>query len=158
PISLTQQKRGATVTPVVRAGLAPPSSGGVNPLDAGSPSAGSRSRRSKRLPPVMCESPIGFRHPVRVFLLLDRLALALRGEDQLGGEPLRHILLAPRPAVLDQPPHPPRGPPLGSHLAPDRLLAPAHCAASFGRLAPYLERDCFRSFTPAASSVPRMMW
>src|SRR2546425_6064426 len=84
------------------------------------PWTGSRSCPFKRLPPVMCESPIGFRHPVRVFLLLDGLALALRGEDQLGGEPLRHVLLAPRPAVLDQPPHPQRGPPLGSHL--DRHL------------------------------------
>src|SRR5204863_3077533 len=27
------------------------------------------------LPPVMREGPVGFRHPVRVFLLLDRLAL-----------------------------------------------------------------------------------
>src|SRR3989442_4553237 len=58
------------------------------------------------LPPVMCESPIGLRHPVRVFLLLDRLALALRREDHLGGEPLRHVLLAARAAELDQPAHP----------------------------------------------------
>src|SRR6266480_6877009 len=49
------------------------------------------------LPPVMREGPVGFRHPVRVFLLLDRLALAFRGEDQLGGEPLRHVLFAARP-------------------------------------------------------------
>ena len=40
----------------------------------------------------------------------------------------------------------------------DRFLAAAHVAAALGRLAPYLERDCMRSFTPAASSVPRMMW
>ena len=29
---------------------------------------------------------------------------------------------------------------------------------SFGALAPYFERDWRRSFTPAVSSVPRMMW
>src|SRR6266699_1906119 len=44
-------------------------------------------------------------HPVRVFLLLDRLAFALRGEDHFGGQPLGHRLLASRPAVLDEPPH-----------------------------------------------------
>ena len=27
-----------------------------------------------------------------------------------------------------------------------------------GRLAPYLERDCLRSFTPCKSSEPRTMW
>src|SRR3989449_300234 len=43
------------------------------------------------------------------------------------------------------------------HRPPDRLLAAAHVAAALGRLAPYLERDCLRSFTPAASSVPRMI-
>src|SRR5439155_20258177 len=80
------------------------------------------------LPPVMCESPIGFRHPVRVFLLLDRLALALRSGDQLGGVPLRHVLLAPRPAVLDQPPHPQRRAPLGSHLDRHLVGRAAHAA------------------------------
>src|SRR5688572_6574139 len=29
---------------------------------------------------------------------------------------------------------------------------------ALGRLAPYLERPCFRLATPAASSVPRIMW
>ena len=28
----------------------------------------------------------------------------------------------------------------------------------FGRLAPYLERDCLRSLTPCRSSEPRTMW
>src|SRR5207237_3613762 len=40
----------------------------------------------------------------------------------------------------------------------DRGFATTHFPASFGRFAPYFERDCLRSFTPAASSVPRMMW
>src|SRR3990167_6941949 len=30
--------------------------------------------------------------------------------------------------------------------------------AFLGRLAPYLERDCLRSFTPCRSSEPRTMW
>src|SRR6266480_5115908 len=185
----------------------------------------------------MREGPVGFRHPVRVVLLLNGLALALRGEDHLGGEPLGHVLLAPGAAELDQPAHAegsaPLGPDFDRHLvrgathaprlhfqrrlhvrqrllehvhaglagalldqvhrpvehalrerllAPlhevvqelgdglavvarigrdgpaDRFLSPAHDAAALGRLAPYLERDCLRSFTPAASSVPRMMW
>src|SRR6266705_514840 len=94
---LTQQKRGATVTPVRLGGPVSLRSHrrASGPLDAGSLKAGSRDCPFKRLPPVMRESPIGLRHPVRVFLLLDRLALALRGEDQLGGEALRHVLFAP---------------------------------------------------------------
>src|SRR5439155_20678583 len=86
--------------------------GGREPPRCRVPSAGSRSCRSKRLPPVMREGPIGLRHPVRVLFLLDRLALALRGEDQLGGEAFRHVLLAARAAVLDQPAHPERRAPL----------------------------------------------
>src|SRR2546426_11499315 len=80
--------------------------GAFGPRDAGSLKAGSRSCLSKRLPPVMRESPIGLRHPVRVLFLLDRFALALRREDQLGGEALRHVLLAPGAAERDQPAHP----------------------------------------------------
>ncbi len=30
--------------------------------------------------------------------------------------------------------------------------------ASLGRLAPYLERDCLRSLTPAVSKLPRTIW
>src|SRR5881409_1339227 len=82
--------------------------------DAGSLSAGSRSCRSKRLPPVMREGAIRLRHPVRVFLLLYGLALALRGEDQLGGEPLRHVLFAAGAAERDQPAHAQGGAPLGA--------------------------------------------
>src|SRR5512135_270152 len=68
------------------------------------------------LPPVMRERPVGLRHPVRVFLLLDRLALALRREDQLRRQPLRHVLLLAGAAVLDDPAHPERGTALRSHF------------------------------------------
>lgn len=38
------------------------------------------------------------------------------------------------------------------------LLANRQAYLAFGRLAPYLERDCLRSFTPCKSSEPRTMW
>src|SRR5712664_4190509 len=54
-------------------------------LDAGSLRSGSRDCLFRRLPPVMREGAVRLRHPVRVFLLLYRLAFALRRQDQLGG-------------------------------------------------------------------------
>src|SRR6266699_5889252 len=81
-------------------------------LDAGSLRSGSRSCWSRRLPPVMRESAVRFRHPVCVFLLLYRLAFALRRQDQLGGEALGHRLFLARAAVLNDPAHPQRGAPL----------------------------------------------
>src|SRR5438067_6678206 len=233
-----QQKRGATVTPITGAGLAPLSSGGASPLRRVclcSPRG--MARVNPPLPPIVRECPVGLGHSVRVFFLLYGLALALRGEDQLGGQPLRHVLLAPGAAERDQPAHAKRRAPLGPHFhrylirrtadaarlhlerrlhvrerllehvhpglpgalldqvhrrvehplrqrllvllhqvieklgdglavvarvggdgPAHRFLSAAHDAAGLGRLAPYLERDCLRSFTPAASSVPRMIW
>src|ERR1700752_72310 len=235
-----QQKRGATRTPHSCAGgpvslrrhRAP-----FESLDAGSLNSGSRSCWSRRLPPVMREGAVRLRHPVRVFLLLYRLAFALRRQNQLGCEALGHRLLFARAAVLDDPAHPQRGAALRPHFnrylirratdparlhfqrrlhvrqrllehvharlpralldhvhrlienpfrqrllpghhqvvqelrdrlavvawisrhgAFDRGFATTHFPASLGRFAPYLERDCLRSFTPAASTVPRMMW
>src|SRR6266550_5263629 len=71
--------------------------------DAGSLRSGSRSCLFRRLPPVMREGAVRLRHPVRVFLLLYRLAFALRRQDQLGGEALGHRLLFAGAAVLDDP-------------------------------------------------------
>src|SRR5881409_1620204 len=85
-------------------------------LDAGSLKAGSRSCWSRCLPPVMREGAVRLRHPVRVFLLLYRLALALRRQDQLGGEALGHRLLFARAAVLNDPAHPQRRAPLRPHF------------------------------------------
>src|SRR6266566_9396100 len=87
------------------AGLAPLSAGGFRPPRCRIPYAGSRSCWSSCLPPVMREGAVRLRHPVRVFLLLYRLALALRRQDQLGGEALGHCLLFAQPAVLNQPAH-----------------------------------------------------
>src|SRR6267143_4921689 len=90
--SFTQQKCGATKRP--RAGRSRTAViRGHRPQDAGSLGSGSRGCRSKRLPPVMREGAVRLRHPVRVLFLLDRLALALRGEDLLGRQALGHVLL-----------------------------------------------------------------
>src|SRR6185312_9021654 len=231
-----QQKRGATRTPTSGPVSLRCHREAFGPLDAGSLEPGSRSCLSRGLPPVMREGPVGLRHPVRVFLLLYRLAFALRRQDQLGGEALGHRLFFARAAVLDDPAHPQRGAALRPHFdrhlirratdaarfhfqrrlhvrerllehvhaglpralldhvhrliedslrqrllaayhqvvqelrdsltvvarvgrdrTPDGAFATTHFPASLGRLAPYFERDCLRSFTPAASSVPRMM-
>src|SRR6266550_7985836 len=66
-----------------------------DPLKQGPGIVGARQWRAltvRRLPPVMRESAVRFRHPVCVFLLLYRLAFALRRQDQLGGEALGHRL------------------------------------------------------------------
>src|SRR5258708_3029732 len=115
------------------AGLAPPSSGRHAALDAGSLSAGSRDCRSAcrsaapprpytgfTLPPVMRDGPLLLRHTVRVFLLLDRLALALRGEDHLRRQPLGHRLFTARARVLNEPAHRQRGATLWPHFHPHR--------------------------------------
>ena len=41
----------------------------------------------------MREGPVGFRHLVRVFALLDRVAAVVRRIEQFGREPLRHRAL-----------------------------------------------------------------
>jgi hypothetical protein len=43
-------------------------------------------------------------------------------------------------------------------LAPGYYKFMTEAYLAFGRLAPYLERDCLRSFTPCKSSDPRTMW
>src|SRR5262245_12362962 len=67
---------------------------------------------SPPLPAVVGKCPVGFRHPVRVFLLFYRLAFALRRQNQLGGEALGHRLFFARAAVQNQPPHRQRRAPL----------------------------------------------
>ena len=53
----------------------------------------------------MCKRPVGVGHAVRVFLLLDRVALALGRGDQFRGEALVDRLLAALAGVLDQRAH-----------------------------------------------------
>src|ERR1041385_4842909 len=69
------------------------------PLDAGSLRSGSRDCLFRRLPPVMRESPVGLPHRVRFVFFLNSLALPFRGENQLGGQPLRHRLLFAHAAI-----------------------------------------------------------
>src|SRR2546427_1344904 len=73
----------------------------------------------------MREGAVRLRHPVRVLFLLDRLALTFRGENQLGGQPLRHVFFAAGAARREQPtPAPPRGPPRAG-LPPPPVPPPA---------------------------------
>src|SRR5512142_2357540 len=63
-------------------------------------------RRSagSRLPPVVRERLVSFRHAVDVFLLLDGCAAVVGGVQQFVGELLCHAaLVAPPPAVANQP-------------------------------------------------------
>src|SRR5205807_10174425 len=85
--------------------------------------------------PLLGHVPRGVEHALRQTLL----PLAHQVVDELGD----------RLAVVAR---------VGRHRAAHRLLAPTHAPPSFCRFAPYLERDFLRSFTPAASSVPSMMW
>src|SRR3977135_2074193 len=111
-LSFIQQKRGATRTPTSGPVSLRCHREAFSLLDAGSLRSGSRSCWSRRLPPVMRESAVRFRHPVRVFLLLYRFAFALRRQDQLGGGALGHRLLFARAAVLGDTSHSQRrGPP-----------------------------------------------
>ena len=45
-----------------------------------------------------------------------------------------------------------------NHAARMLLRDVANLRDFFGRFAPYLERDCLRSFTPCKSNEPRTMW
>ena len=55
------------------------------------------------LPAVVREGAVGFRHPVRVFALLDGIAPVVGGVDQLGREPVGHRLVVAAAGGLDQP-------------------------------------------------------
>src|SRR2546421_5839362 len=96
----------------------------------------SRSARTPRqrrgvnppLPPIVRECPVGLGHSVRVFLLLYGIALAFRGEDQLGGQPLRHVLFAPCATERDHPAHAERGAPLEPDFHRHLVRLAAHVA------------------------------
>src|SRR5438552_12648967 len=62
-------------------------------------------RMAKALPAIVRECLVGVRHAVRVFLLLDGVALALGRGDHFGSQLLRHRLLAPIARIQDQPAH-----------------------------------------------------
>ena len=60
-------------------------------------------RAGLQLPAVVGERLVRFRHPVRVVLLLHRVALTLRGGDQLSREPVA-IVFSARAASTNEPP------------------------------------------------------
>src|SRR5438105_4307693 len=53
----------------------------------------------------MSEGLVGLRHPVEVVLALEGVALLVEGVQDLAGELLRHVLLAPVARVRHQPAH-----------------------------------------------------
>src|SRR4051794_7462697 len=55
------------------------------------------------LPAIVREGLVGLRHPVDVVLLLVRAALLVRRVENLVGELLEHLLLAPLPGERHQP-------------------------------------------------------
>ena len=68
----------------------------------------------------MREGAVGFRHPVRVFALLDRVAAIVGGIHQLGRQPLHHGLLVAAARGRDDPADRERLAALGTHF--DRHL------------------------------------
>src|SRR5438876_5028572 len=55
------------------------------------------------LPAIVGEGPVGLRHPVHVVLALERVALLLERVEDLAGQLVRHVLLAPVARVGDEP-------------------------------------------------------
>src|SRR5262245_47825737 len=64
------------------------------------------------LPPVMSERLVRFSHPVRIVLLLNRIAAVVRGVHQLSSELFFHRFLASRPRVRENPTDAQGGPPV----------------------------------------------
>src|SRR5829696_1041353 len=64
----------------------------------------------------MRKRPVGFRHAVGVFLLLDCVSLTLGGQDQLRRQPLGHGLLGAGTRERDDPAHGQGGPTIGADL------------------------------------------
>src|SRR5690606_25530055 len=62
-------------------------------------------RRPGESPAVVRERLVRVRHAMDLFALLDRAATVLRGVDQLGGQIVRHGVLAALAGGLDQPAH-----------------------------------------------------
>src|SRR5580704_19211111 len=82
-----------------------------------------------QLPAIVSESLVGLGHSMRVFLLLDRVALALGGGNNLGRKLLGHGLLRPIAREGDQPPHGERRPPIWPDLDGDLIGRAANTPA-----------------------------
>src|SRR5215216_3775549 len=85
--------------------------------------------RSSCLPAIVGERLVRFGHAVRVFLLLHRIALALRRRDHLGGELFRHRLLVAVTRIADEPTHRERGPALRADFDRNLVRGAADSAA-----------------------------
>src|SRR5437899_4758401 len=68
-----------------------------------SPTRVSVTATSPPLPPVVRKGLVGLRHPVHVVLALERVALLLERVEDLAGQLVVHVLLAPVARVGDEP-------------------------------------------------------
>src|SRR5256886_14302975 len=104
----------------------------------------------------MREGAVRLRHPVCVLFLLDRLALTFRGENQLGGQPLRHVFFAAGAAGPEEPPPAPRGGAVRAGLPPALLRggAPPPGRSLPTRAPPGKSRPCDDVGPPARAARP----
>src|SRR4051812_3322760 len=82
-----------------------------------------------RLPAIVRERLVGFRHLVGVVLFLDRVAFALAGGDYFGGEFLRHRFLVAVARIENQPTHRQRGAAVWTHFHRDLISRPTDTSA-----------------------------
>src|SRR5947209_13656795 len=85
-------------------------------------------RTACNLPAVVREGLVGLRHLVGVLALLHRVAAVVRGIHDLGGQLLRHGLLAALLGVGDQPAHAQRQAAVLPHFHRDLVGGAAHAA------------------------------
>src|SRR5437763_14462486 len=90
------------------------------------------------LPPVVGESLVRLCHPVEVVLALERVALLVERVEDLAGQLLRHVLLAPVARERDEPAHGERARATLRHLDGHLVVRAADAAR------PHLEHGCDR--------------
>src|ERR1700722_15117397 len=101
-------------------------SGARNPL-----SAFDRQRFSSNSPPVMRERLIRFRHPVNVFLLLDRCAFSGRGVQQLVAQLVDHAFFTASTRIRNQPADRERRTAVRIHFDRHLVVRAAHTTALY---------------------------
>src|SRR5688572_33274442 len=89
-----------------------------------------------KLPAIVREGLVRFRHAEDFLLAADRRAVALRCRHELAGEPLAHRLLAALPREADQPAHGQRHLALGPDLGRDLVRGPTHTPRLYLELRP----------------------
>src|SRR5690606_34212163 len=85
------------------------------------------------LPAIVCKRPVGFRHPVGVFLLPHSCAGIVCRIHNFIGQALLHRLLIAQPRVVDQPAQSQTGAPVRLHLDGHLVVGPADARALTSR-------------------------